>query len=63
MLLFPHLRQFNDTDDEAVAYAELTDIYGERESEIKDFDKALDYYEACTFLSPRRFRSGQRPWH
>lgn len=43
----PTLRQFNDTDDEAVAYAELTDIYGGRESEIKDFDKALDYYEAA----------------
>jgi CHAT domain-containing protein len=40
----PVLRQFKDSDDEAVAYVELMGTYGARESEIKDLDKALDYY-------------------
>jgi len=40
----PVLQQFKDTYDEAVAYMELMGTYGARESEIKDLNKALDYY-------------------
>jgi tetratricopeptide (TPR) repeat protein len=46
----PVLQQFSDTDDEIAAYGELIDIYGERESDIKDFDKALQYYESARHL-------------
>ena len=46
----PILQQFSDTDDEIAAYGELIDIYGERESDIKDFDKALQFYESAKQL-------------
>jgi CHAT domain-containing protein/tetratricopeptide (TPR) repeat protein len=38
----PVLQQFKDTDNEYLAYSELSSIYGERESELKDLDKALE---------------------
>jgi CHAT domain-containing protein len=38
----PVLQQFKDTDNEYLAYSELSAIYGERESELKDLDKALE---------------------
>jgi CHAT domain-containing protein/ATP/maltotriose-dependent transcriptional regulator MalT len=38
----PVLQQFKDTDNEYLAYTELSAIYGERESELKDLDKALE---------------------
>jgi tetratricopeptide (TPR) repeat protein len=41
----PVLQQFKDTDDEYVAYAELSAIYGARESELKNLDKALEFYQ------------------
>ena len=44
-LAIPVLQQFKDTDDEAVAYMELISIYGARESELKDVDKALEFYQ------------------
>jgi CHAT domain-containing protein/Tfp pilus assembly protein PilF len=40
----PVFQQFNDKDDEISAYASLMDIYGARESGLKDFDKALENY-------------------
>lgn len=43
--IIPVLQQFKDTDDEVVAYTELVAIYGSRESEIKDLNKALEYYQ------------------
>ena len=43
----PILSQFKDTDNEISAYSSLMNIYGARESELKDLDKALGYYEAA----------------
>ena len=43
----PIFRQFKDTDSEITSYIELMDIYGARESDLKDFDKALENYEAA----------------
>jgi tetratricopeptide (TPR) repeat protein len=39
------LQQSKDTDDEVVAYTELISIYGARESELKDVNKAFEFYE------------------
>jgi CHAT domain-containing protein len=50
---FPVLQQFDDTEDEVLAYSDLMDIYSARESEIKDFDKALEYYESAQKLISR----------
>lgn len=44
-LAIPVLQQFKDTNDEAIAYTELMAIYGARESEVKDLDKALQFYD------------------
>ena len=41
----PVLQQFKDTDDESVAYVELMGVYGGRESDLKDLDKALEVYQ------------------
>ena len=41
----PVLEQFKDTDDESIAYMELMAIYGARESDVKDLDKALQFYD------------------
>jgi len=41
----PVLQQLKDTDNEYLAYTELSAIYGERESELKDLDKALEFYQ------------------
>jgi len=41
----PVLQRFKDIDDEANAYIELSAIYGSRESEVKDLDKALEFYQ------------------
>jgi CHAT domain-containing protein len=41
----PVLQQFKDTDDESIAYMELMAIYGARESDVKDLDKALQFYD------------------
>jgi tetratricopeptide (TPR) repeat protein len=41
----PVLEQFKDTDDETAAYIELMAIYGARESDLKDLDKALHFYQ------------------
>jgi CHAT domain-containing protein/Tfp pilus assembly protein PilF len=43
----PIFRQFHDTDSEITSYIELMDIYGARESDLKDLDKALENYEAA----------------
>jgi CHAT domain-containing protein len=40
----PIFREASDVGDEFNMYWQLTDIYGARESELKDFDKALEYY-------------------
>ena len=37
------LRQFNDRDSQFNAYSELLYIYAARESDLQDFDKALEY--------------------
>ena len=44
-LSIPVLQQFKDTDDESLAYVELMSIYGARESELKDLNKALEFYQ------------------
>lgn len=41
----PILQRFKDTDDESTAYIELMAIYGARESDLKDLDKALHFYQ------------------
>jgi CHAT domain-containing protein len=46
-LSLPIFRQFNDKDSEISAYSDLMEIYGARESGLKDFDKALENYEAA----------------
>jgi tetratricopeptide (TPR) repeat protein len=46
-LSLPIFQQFNDKDSVISAYADLMDIYGARESGLKDFDKALENYEAA----------------
>jgi CHAT domain-containing protein len=45
--VLPIFRQFKDTDSELEAYGELTGIYGGRESELKDLDKAIEYYRSA----------------
>jgi CHAT domain-containing protein len=40
----PVFKTFKDTDNELSAYNTLTEIFGGRESELKDLDKALEYY-------------------
>ena len=47
-LSLPIFRQFNDKDSEISAYSDLMEIYGARESGLKDFDKALENYEAAS---------------
>ena len=39
-----------DKQGEALADAELAELYGDRTSSIKDFDKAMSYYEAAKKL-------------
>jgi len=46
----PIVRQFNDGEDEFQALNQLIDIYGARESELKDLDKAVEYYESASRL-------------
>jgi CHAT domain-containing protein len=46
-LSLPIFRQFNDNDSAISAYSDLMEIYGARESGLKDFDKALENYEAA----------------
>jgi CHAT domain-containing protein len=50
-LSLPIFRQFNDKDSEISAYADLMNIYGARESGLKDFDKALENYEAANRMT------------
>lgn len=49
----PIVRHFNDTEDEFVALNELIEIYGARESELKDLDKAVEYYESASRVVPK----------
>jgi len=42
--VLPIFRHFKYTDSEIEAYGELMAIYGGRESELKDLDKAIEYY-------------------
>jgi CHAT domain-containing protein len=49
-LALPVLKQFKDTDDEYIAYTELSAIYGARESELKDLQKALEFYQRASQL-------------
>ncbi|MBZ5521329.1 MAG: CHAT domain-containing protein [Acidobacteriia bacterium] len=46
-LALPVFRQFKDAESEVGAYIELMDIYGARESDFKDLDKALAYYQSA----------------
>ena len=43
----PIFRRFKDTDNEILAYSYLMNIYGARESDVKDLDKAAQYYESA----------------
>jgi CHAT domain-containing protein len=46
----PIFRQFKDTDGEISAYRDLMGIYGARDSELKDLDKALEYYQLADVI-------------
>jgi len=46
-LALPVFRRLRDTTEEVFALSSLMSIYGERESNLKDFDKALEYYQAA----------------
>ncbi|HWZ44766.1 MAG TPA: CHAT domain-containing protein [Candidatus Saccharimonadales bacterium] len=52
-LALPVFRQSNDHENEGTAYLELMAIYGARESEFKDFDKALGYYQSARQLAEK----------
>jgi CHAT domain-containing protein len=41
----PILKQSNDRDTEYLAYTELMDLFASRESDIKDYVAALEYYD------------------
>lgn len=43
-------QEAKDKEGEATAYAEMVNIYGDRTSGVKDFDKALQYYSAAERL-------------
>jgi len=43
----PIFREFNDTNDEFAGYSQLIEIYGARESDLRDFGKALEYYQSA----------------
>ncbi len=43
----PVLKSFNDVDNEFVAFNLLEGIYGSRESELKNLDKAVELYETA----------------
>ena len=43
-------KSLSDTPGKISSYAELADIYGDRESSFRDFDKAMDYYREATKL-------------
>lgn len=55
----PIVRQFNDTEDEFQALNLLIDIYGARESELKDLDKAVEYYESASRLVQKADKTKQ----
>jgi len=48
--LLPVFHQFHETPSEIQVYSLLVDIYSQRESDLKDFDKALAYYRAALQL-------------
>src|SRR5258708_2016233 len=52
-LALPVFRKFKDTANEISALNSLMLIYGARESEFKDFDKALRYYQAARELTQK----------
>jgi len=47
----PVFERFKDTDSQLSAYNSLTEIFGARESDLKDFDKALQYYGVARKLA------------
>jgi CHAT domain-containing protein len=49
----PVFQKFKDVEKEGAVYAEFIDIYGARESEVKDFDKALQYYQSALQLATK----------
>ena len=51
--LLPVFRQFNDIANQARVYSLLADVYSERESNLKDFDKALEYYRSAVELAEK----------
>lgn len=51
--LLPVFRQFHDAASEARVYSLLAEVYSERESDLKDFDKALEYYRSAIELTEK----------
>ncbi|MCU1315640.1 MAG: Tetratricopeptide 1 repeat-containing protein, partial [Candidatus Acidoferrum typicum] len=47
----PVFQQSKDIESEGDTYSELMGIYGARESELRDFDKALQYYQSARRLA------------
>jgi CHAT domain-containing protein/tetratricopeptide (TPR) repeat protein len=50
-LALPVFRKFKDAESEGRADLNLMEIYGARESELKDFEKALAYYQAARVVA------------
>jgi CHAT domain-containing protein len=46
----PVFEQYQDRDDLLSAYTVLMEIYGARESELRDLDKALSFYQSASKL-------------
>ena len=51
--LLPVFHQLHEASSEFQAYAFLVDAYSQRESDLKDFDKALEYYRAAQQLAEK----------
>ena len=45
--VLPVFAQFNDTEDESAAYAELMAVYSARESNLRDLPQALSFYQSA----------------
>ncbi len=52
-LALPVIQEFKDVESEAAIYLEFIDIYGARESEFKDLEKALEYYQLALQLATK----------
>ena len=59
----PIFRKFKDRDSEILAYSDLMGIYGARESDVKDLDKAVQYYESADRMVDGTDQNVRLAWH